>query len=321
MAKGKGSGDADEAGTSDSVPSLTGRDLASASDGPSGSLGFPLVGGRDLSFEMGSARPPAKWDLQWDAIFRFRAEHEAPVDTMGCERLWRPEDPPHVRRFQILVSLMLSPQSKDEKTKQSMDNLYAAGPLTPASIVAFAQEDLEQLIKPSGLYRGKAKALLKTSQMLIDKHQSDVPRTMKELTALAGIGPKIAALALSGKRGEQEMEMSFLIQNLIILAFIACWQQSDAIGCDIHVTRIAQRLGWAQGGWKAERDAESVRHDLEDWLPKSLWRPINYGLVGFGQTVCGARPRCAECPAKELCPSAGRMPQGTPVLKRKQSKQ
>jgi len=219
--------------------------------------------------------------LFFSLFFVFRANQTAPVDSMGCERLFQPNVPPKVRRYQILVSLMLSPQSKDENTKKSMENLWKLGELTPERIALMKQEDLEPIIKPSGLYRGKAKALIATAKMLLEKHKGEVPKTMKELTALAGIGPKIAALALS-----------------------ACWNMSDAIGCDIHVTRIAQRLGWAKGGALSPNDAESVRHDLEEWLPKSLWKPINYGLVGFGQTICAARPDCEICPAASVCPSA-----------------
>lgn len=248
---------------------------------------FPLVGERDLSLSMKEpGKAPPLWAATWDAIMGWRAANPtAPVDTMGCDRLFRSQDAP-VKRFHILVSLMLSPQSKDAKTKESMENLWREGPLTPQWVAAQSQEYLETLIRPSGLYRAKAKALIGTSKLLLEKHNGDVPQTNKELVALPGIGPKIAALALS-----------------------SCWDIVDSIGCDVHVTRISQRLGWARGGANAPNDAESVRHDLEEWLPREFWRPINHGLVGFGQTICGARANCTQCPANHLCKSAFKVPQ------------
>merc|ERR1712000_677895 len=262
--------------------------------GPPGEMTFPLVGNRNLVGEMRDAeKAPREWISQWDGIMRHREQNKAPVDSMGCERLYKAADAPKTQRFQILVSLMLSPQSKDEKTAESMDNLHAAGPVTPERLAAMELGAIEELIKPSGLYRNKAKALKASSQMLLDNHNGDVPDTMADLCKLKGVGPKIAALALS-----------------------ACWQKEDAIGCDIHVTRISQRLGWARGGAKAERSAEQVRADLEEWLPRSLWRPINWALVGFGQTVCGSQPSCDQCPIIELCPSAFKM-SSTPKKKKK----
>jgi endonuclease-3 len=163
-----------------------------------------------------------------------------------------------------------------------MDNLWATGELTPQRIAGMAPEELEELIKPAGLYRAKARALIEASAALIAKHGGDVPKTMAELQALRGVGPKIASLALN-----------------------CCWHLNAAIGCDTHVTRISQRLGWVPGGAAAKNDAEFVRRQLEEWLPKPFWRPINYGLVGFGQVVCSAKnPKCAECPVQSLCPSA-----------------
>jgi len=242
---------------------------------------FPLVASREASLriEMKSPeRAPANWAKQWDGIARARASTlAAPVDTMGCERLFDPAASAAERRFQHLVSFILSAQSKDEKTKQSVDNLLQAGLATPEKLAALQSADeLEVLIRPSGLYRAKAKALIGTSRMLLEKHAGDVPSTLKELLELPGVGPKIANLALS-----------------------VCWGKDEGIGCDVHVTRITQRLGWAKKGG----DAEQTRKELEEWLPRSLWRPINFMLVGFGQTVCAARPKCDECPIADICPS------------------
>ncbi len=232
-----------------------------------------------------SARPakiPGSFPSVWDGIMAARAAMEAPVDKWGCERLYDPAASPAHQRFHMLVSLMLSPQSKDEKTAEAMRNLWQNGPLTPERIAAMAPEALEELIKPAGLYRAKAKALIEASATLVAKHDSDVPKTMAGLMELRGVGPKIASLALS-----------------------CCWRMDTAIGCDTHVTRICQRLGFVPGGHEAKKNAEFVRKELEEWLPKALWRPINYSLVGFGQTICTARnPKCAECPVNTFCPSA-----------------
>ena len=189
-----------------------------------GSFVFPIIGSKDLSCEMSNpSKAPSNWKEQWDGIFRERGRSiSGPVDTMGCERLYDADASPKTRRFQILVSLLLSPQSKDEKTAESMQNLKAIG-LTPQKIVSMTQEELEPLIKPSGLYRGKAKSLLATSKMLIEKFDGDVPNNLQDMLSLAGVGPKIANLALG-----------------------ACWGLDVGIGCDVHVTRITNRLGWTK---------------------------------------------------------------------------
>lgn len=224
----------------------------------------------------------AKWKKQWNLIVTARNDWlKAPVDTMGCDRLYDVGANACVRRFQKLCSLILSAQSKDEKTKESMDNLLALPDgLTPQTILKLPLEELETKIRPSGLYRGKAKSLKGSAQRIIEVHGGDVPSTLKELLELPGVGPKIGALAMS-----------------------VCWGRDESIGVDVHVNRITQRLGWVKGNKK--NDAEFTRKALEEWLPSHLWRPVNTALVGLGQTLCTANnPKCSECPVSALCPSS-----------------
>jgi len=95
---------------------------------------------------------------------------------------------------------------------------------------------------------------------------------------LPGVGPKMAMLTM------QE-----------------AWGSSVGIGVDVHVHRICNRLGWV----KNTKTPEQSRKQLESWLPKDKWQPINRLMVGFGQTVClPVHPKCAICKVNHLCPSA-----------------
>ena len=109
-----------------------------------------------------SDKIPSSFEASWNALMAYRSVNVAPVDTMGCERLFQQDAPPNAQRYQVLLSLLLSPQSKDEKTKESIDNLIAAvAPevLTPEKLLQIPDERLQELIRPSGMYRAKARAL------------------------------------------------------------------------------------------------------------------------------------------------------------------
>jgi endonuclease III len=185
-----------------------------------------------------------------------------------------------LERFQVLCSLVLSAQSKDECTKASMDNLRGIpGGLTPENLLALDVGELKKHIRPSGLYEKKASYLRSCASQVIENN-GEVPDTMESMMKLHGVGSKIASLAMS-----------------------ACWGKDVSIGVDVHVNRISQRLGWVKS--EKNKDANKTQKELEEWLPRELWRPINTSFVGLGQTICEAKnPKCAVCPAKALCPSS-----------------
>lgn len=218
---------------------------------------------------------PQHWEQQLYNIRQMRKARTAPVDTMGCDECPdKNADEPTIR-FQVLVSLMLSSQTKDQVTHMAVQRLKVAG-CTPENIIAIPDAELEKLIYPVGFYKRKVQYLKKVSNILIEKYSGDIPNNIKELCDLPGVGPKMAHLAMQ-----------------------VAWNEVTGIGVDTHVHRISNRLKWLP---KTSKTPEETRVLLESWLPKELWREINHLLVGFGQTICQpVRPKCSECMNKTTC--------------------
>ena len=211
----------------------------------------------------------------WDSIEKMRSEIVAPVDTMGCDKLFLRDSSPSEKRFQILVSLLLSSQTKDEITAGAAKRLFSAAS-SPQAILSINEQEISKLIFPVGFYNRKASYIKKLSQVLIDNYQGDVPKDVQVICKLPGIGPKMAYLAVN-----------------------AAWGLCQGIGVDVHVHRISDRLGWT----KNASSPEITRKQLEEWLPREYWSKINLLLVGFGQTICTAKnPKCSTCKALPFCP-------------------
>ncbi|KAJ7684381.1 DNA glycosylase [Mycena polygramma] len=224
---------------------------------------------------------PARWQEVYDCIKEMRSKITAPVDTMGCHMAQQYETDPKNKRFVTLVSLMLSPQTKDQVTDAAVSNLRTAlgGSVSLDAVLAAEPAQISEAINKVGMWRVKTKHIKLTAEKLRDEFDSDVPKTIEGLISLPGVGPKIGFLALQ-----------------------AAWNINVGIGVDVHVLRITRLLGWH----KAETP-EDARISLESWLPAELHPEINPLLVGFGQTICPANsPRCGECAlsAAGLCPSS-----------------
>ncbi|XP_007570289.1 endonuclease III-like protein 1 [Poecilia formosa] len=221
---------------------------------------------------------PPDWTKQLGFIREMRSGRDAPVDNMGAEKCYDTQAPAHVRRFQVLVSLMLSSQTKDQVTGAAMQRLRAHG-CTAENIVATDDKKLGELIYPVGFWRNKVKFLKQTSAMLVTEFGGDIPNSVEGLVRLPGVGPKMAHLAMD-----------------------IAWDQVSGIGVDTHVHRISNRLGWLK---KPTKNPEDTRKALEEWLPRELWSEINWLLVGFGQQVClPVSPLCSVCLNQYSCPSA-----------------
>ncbi|XP_045902409.1 endonuclease III-like protein 1 isoform X1 [Micropterus dolomieu] len=221
---------------------------------------------------------PLDWKKQLGYIQEMRSGRDAPVDNMGAEKCYDTEAPAHVRRFQVLVSLMLSSQTKDQVTAEAMQKLRAHG-CTVENILATDDETLGKLIYPVGFWRTKVKYVKLTSAMLQKEFGGDIPDSVEGLVRLPGVGPKMAHLAMD-----------------------IAWDQVSGIGVDTHVHRISNRLGWLK---KPTKNPEETRKALEEWLPRELWSEINWLLVGFGQQVClPINPLCSVCLNQHSCPSA-----------------
>ena len=220
---------------------------------------------------------PDNWKLHLDNIYKMRIKRDAAVDTMGCDRISDRREEPQVYRYQVLLSLMLSSQTRDEITSAAMFKLRAHG-CTIESILKTSDQKLCEMIYPVGFYKRKVEYIKRSSQILKDKYGSDIPRTVSELCQLPGIGPKMAHLIMK-----------------------SAWNEMSGIGVDTHVHRIANRLKWVKTPTK---DPEKTRIALEEWLPREYWEDINLLLVGFGQQTClPVGPRCSFCLNKDTCPT------------------
>ncbi|KAI0597365.1 DNA glycosylase [Biscogniauxia sp. FL1348] len=242
--------------------------------------------------------PPSDWEAVYAAVQRMRAPggaaYPAPVDTMGCERLADPGASARDQRFQTLVALMLSSQTKDTVNAVAMRNLQTRLPAAPGSagapgltlenVLAAAPGELDALIRGVGFHNNKTRYLQRAAAILRDEHGGDIPSTLAGLVALPGVGPKMAHLCLS-----------------------AAWGRTEGIGVDVHVHRITNLWRWH--GARPTRSPEHTRAALEAWLPRDRWREINGLLVGLGQTVClPVGRRCGDCDVGllGLCPAADR---------------
>ncbi|MCJ1317022.1 DNA N-glycosylase and apurinic/apyrimidinic (AP) lyase [Xylographa vitiligo] len=226
--------------------------------------------------------PPAHWEEVYEAVREMRKRVLAPVDTMGCESLADEGLSVRDQRFQTLIALMLSSQTKDTTTAATIHALQSALPspgLTLANILAVDPPTLNTLIYAVGFHNNKTRYIKATAEILHERFGDDIPDTVAGLMSLPGVGPKMAYLCLS-----------------------AAWGRTEGIGVDVHVHRITNLWGWHK-----TRGPEETRLALQAWLPRERWHEINHLLVGFGQTICApVGRRCGECTLAErgLCPSA-----------------
>lgn len=173
---------------------------------------------------------------------------------------------------------MLSSQTKDEVTFAACQRLKKFG-FTPESFVKAEVQDLEEVLKPVGFYKTKAKHIQKTCEILIKDYDSDIPDSVEGLMKLPGVGSKMAHICMR-----------------------SAWNIVSGIGVDTHVHRISNRWKFVP---KETKNPEQTRVALENWLPREHWDEINLLMVGFGQTVClPIRPKCGECLSNKICPVA-----------------
>ncbi|KAL8640522.1 MAG: hypothetical protein Q9228_002562 [Teloschistes exilis] len=237
--------------------------------------------------------PPANWEIIYEAVQEMRKKVLAPVDTMGCESLAEDTRSPRDKRFQTLIALMLSSQTKDTTNAVAMSRLQKELPppgFTLEGILAVDPVRLNELIYAVGFHNNKTRYIKATAQILVDKFNSEIPDTIEGLISLPGVGPKMAYLCMS-----------------------VAWGRDEGIGVDVHVHRITNLWGWHK-----TRQPEDTRAALEAWLPREKWHEINHLLVGFGQTIClPVGRKCGECTLStgRLCPGA--VAPKTAVVKKK----
>lgn len=174
--------------------------------------------------------------------------------------------------FQLLISVILSAQTTDQRVNSVTPVLFADFP-TPQTMAEAELPELEAIIRPTGFFRQKAKMIRGTAKSLVENFGGRVPETLDELITLSGVGRKTASVVLN-----QVFDV-------------------PAIAVDTHVRRVALRLGWA-----SSYDPEKIELELKALVPKELWSAINGLLILHGRRLCGARkPLCEECPVRKHC--------------------
>lgn len=176
--------------------------------------------------------------------------------------------------WQLLIAVMLSAQCTDARVNLVTADLFQKYD----TLEKFANADLaelEQDIKSTGFYHNKAKNIISCAKTLVYEYGGEVPRTLEELTSLAGVGRKTANVI----RGNIYHDPSIVV--------------------DTHVKRISQRLGFTK-----ETDPEKIEYDLMKVLPKDHWILYNIQIITFGRQICFARsPKCENCFLQDLCKS------------------
>ena len=188
------------------------------------------------------------------------------------------EDP-----FQVLIGTILSQRTRDEATDIASARLFARYP-TPRALAAAPREQVEQLIRPTGFYRTKSKVVRECARAILNQWDGEVPRTMEELVALPGVGPKTANCVLVFGYG------------------------IPAIPVDTHVHRIANRLGVVR-----TRTPEETERELRKRIDRRFWVPLNPLLVQHSQNVCRPiGPKCEICPIALWCATGRARAAGRP---------
>ncbi|SCD56491.1 DNA-(apurinic or apyrimidinic site) lyase /endonuclease III [Streptomyces sp. SolWspMP-sol7th] len=181
------------------------------------------------------------------------------------------EDP-----FQLLVATVLSAQTTDLRVNQTTPALFAKYP-TPEDMAAAVPEELEELIRPTGFFRAKARSLLGLSAALRDDFDGEVPATVDALVKLPGVGRKTAFVVLGNAFGV------------------------PGITVDTHFGRLARR--WK---WTTSEDPVKVESDVAAIFEPSEWTMLSHRVIFHGRRICHSRrPACGACPMAPLCPSYG----------------
>ncbi|MGB5305007.1 MAG: endonuclease III, partial [Gammaproteobacteria bacterium] len=174
--------------------------------------------------------------------------------------------------FQLLVAVILSAQSTDVGVNKATQALFKKVK-TPRAMLKLGEAGLKEHIKTIGLFNTKAKNIIKTCALLVERHGGKVPEERAALEALPGVGRKTANVVLGA---------AFGIPGVVV---------------DTHVKRITGRLGLTE-----HTDPVKIEYDLMAIVPKRSWNTFGLQLIHFGRDVCHARkPACPECPLKRLC--------------------
>jgi endonuclease-3 len=174
--------------------------------------------------------------------------------------------------FELLAAVLLSAQATDVSVNKATRALFAQAP-TPQAMLALGVDEVTQHIRSIGLFRNKARNLVETCRLLIERHGGVVPRSREALQALPGVGRKTANVVLNVAFGEPTMAV------------------------DTHIFRVANRTGLAPG-----KDPLAVELALEQRVPPAYRLHAHHWLILHGRYVCQARqPQCRACSVRAEC--------------------
>jgi len=178
--------------------------------------------------------------------------------------------------FELLVATVLSAQTTDVRVNLTTPTLFARYP-DPQSLAAANPDELEEILRPTGFFRAKAKSVTGLSQAIVERFGGEVPGRLKDLVTLPGVGRKTANVVLGNAFGV------------------------PGITTDTHVLRLSKRLGYTESD-----DPLVVERELGELLPKKDWTMACHRLIFHGRRTCFARkPACGACPVAAMCPSYG----------------
>ena len=178
--------------------------------------------------------------------------------------------------LQLLVATILAAQCTDERVNRVTKDLFKKY-RTAADFLKADLHTFEEEIRSTGFFHNKAKNIISCCRDIVNKFNGEVPRTLEDLTSLAGVGRKTANIILGNAFGRQ------------------------AIAVDTHVKRVTHRLGWAKSD-----DPDKIEFELMKLIPEERWTLACHQLVSHGRNVCMAKkPQCSLCHVAGLCPKVG----------------
>ena len=187
----------------------------------------------------------------------------------------------HHDPWQLLVATILSAQCTDVRVNEVTPALFDRYP-TLEDFAAADPAELEQMIRPTGFFRNKAKAIRESARRIVEDFDGKVPETMEDLTSLRGVARKTAGVVLQ--------------------AALKPHGPHDGVVVDTHVQRLARRMGLVPSTWQ---NADKIERRLMEVFPREQW-DLSFTFIEHGRAVCDARkPLCNECVIHDLCPRRG----------------
>lgn len=197
----------------------------------------------------------------------------------------------HETPFQLLIAVLMSAQTTDLKVNQVTPELFKQGP-TPEKMASLEVAHIQSMIREVGLAPTKAKNIKRLSELLLERHEGEIPSTFEELEDLPGVGHKTAGVVLAQAFG------------------------IPAFPIDTHIHRLAARWGLSNG-----RNVEQTEKDLKAVFPKNAWNDLHLQIIFFGREYCPARYHdLSQCPICSWAATKKRIAEEAKMNRKKKSK-